>query len=317
MPLHPTLQAMLDNFRASGRSGSLRDGTVEEARAAYALITGVGGDPPELAPDLDRTIPGPAGEIPVRVYRPHGDGPFPVLVYFHGGGFTIGSIESHDPVCRQLAARSGAAVVSVEYRLAPEHRFPAAVDDAFAATAWIAANAESFRGDGSRLAVSGDSAGGNLATVTSLLARDRGGPAICFQALVYPGTDPRGGYPSLTENADGLFLTADTLEWFGEQYASRDEDRDDWRWRVIAAPDLSGLPPALVITAEYDPLRDEGEAYAEALRRAGNDVTVHRYDGMAHVFFQMAGILDEAREALAEVAGAVSRAFATAGAGRR
>ena len=309
MPLDPILQMMKDNAAAAGNP-KLRDGTVEEARAAYEMMVAAGGELPELGATEDRTIPGPAGDLPVRIYAPKGEGPFPILLFFHGGGFTIGSIASHDPVARQLCAQAEALVVSVDYRLAPEAKFPAAVEDCFAATQWVAANAAEVGGDASRIAVCGDSAGGNLAAVVSLLARDAGGPPICFQALVYPATDARGGHPSREENAEGPFLTKDTMEWFEEQYGTP-ADRTDWHCSPLLAEDLSNLPPALIITAQYDPLRDEGEAYGEALRAAGNTVTVRRYETMGHVFVQLAGMIAQGREAITEVATALKLAYGT------
>jgi acetyl esterase len=312
MPLHPMLQMMADNAKESGRGMSLREGSVEDARTGYDAMGAMGGDLPELASKVDSSLPGPAGDVPIRIYTPTGDGPLPVVVFFHGGGFTIGSLTSHDPVAHKLAAESGAIVVAVDYRLAPEHKFPAAVEDCFAALQWVGANASSFGGDSSRLAVCGDSAGGNLSAVSCLLARDAGGPDVAFQALIYPTTDARGGYPSIVENGEGLFLSADTMLWFYEQYGRSDEDKSDWRASPILAEDLSNLPPALIITAEYDPLRDEGEAYGEALRAAGNTVTVKRYDGMTHVFVQLAAMLEEGRQAIAESAAAMRLAFGTA-----
>jgi acetyl esterase len=294
---------MADNAAAAGNP-RLRDGSVEDARAAYEMMAAAGGEAPTLAGTEDRTIPGPAGEIPIRIYTPQGDGPFPILLFFHGGGFTIGSINSHDPVARQLCAQAEAVVVSVEYRLAAEHKFPAALEDSFAATEWVVANGAAIGGVPTRIAVCADSAGGNLATVAAILARDAGGPPICFQALIYPTTDASGDYPSLAENAAGPFLTADTMLWFHEQYGTP-EDADDWRRSPIRAQDLSGLPPALIITAEFDPLRDEGEAYGEALRAAGNTVTVKRYDGMTHVFFQLGAMLEEAGQLHEDVAHAL------------
>jgi acetyl esterase len=310
MPLDPILQMMKDNASQGGRSGSLRDGTLEEARAGYDAIAAAGGESPELASVEDGVAKGPAGEIPIRVYTPKGDGPFPVVVFFHGGGFTIGSLTSHDPVARRIAAESEAVVVSVDYRLAPEHKFPAAVEDAFAALQWVAENAASIGGDPTRVAVAGDSAGGNLATVSCLLARDAGGPDVCFQALIYPTTDARGEHPSVQENGEGPFLTADSMAWFYEQYGSADEDKLDWRASPLLAEDLSGLPPALIITAEFDPLRDEGEAYGEALRAAGNDTTIRRYDGMSHVFIQLWAVLPASKEAMSEIATSLKHAFA-------
>jgi acetyl esterase len=306
--MDPMLQMMTDNARSTGGGRGLRDGTVEEARAGYDAMVAAGGESPELASVEDRSIPGPAGEIPIRIYTPLGDGPFPVVVFFHGGGFTIGSLTSHDPVARRICGEAEAIVVAVDYRLAPEHRFPAAVEDAFAALQWVGANAASFGGDPGRLAVCGDSAGGNLSAVTALMARDAGGPPLRFQALVYPTTDGRADYPSVRENGDSIFLSADSMAWFYEHYQA---DKLDWRASPILAEDLSDLPPALIITAEYDTLRDEGEAYGEALKAAGNDVTIHRYDGMTHVFFQFHGILDVCQSATAEVAAAIKAALTT------
>jgi acetyl esterase len=310
MPLHPTLQMMTDNSKATGRGG-LRDGSVEEARVGYDAIAAAGGELPDLAKVEDSTIPGPAGDIPIRVYTPHGDGPFPILVWYHGGGFTIGSLDSHDPICRQLCAQAEALVVSVDYRLAPEHRFPAAVEDSFAALQWVGEHGAELGGDPTRIAVCGDSAGGNLSTVVAILARDAGGPSLRFQALIYPTTDARADYPSVRDNGDNAFLSQDTMLWFYEHYHgdAGDEAKLDWRASPILAEDLSNLPPALIITAEYDTLRDEGEAYGEALREAGNDVTIRRYDGMTHVFVQLAGLLEEGRQAIGEVATALRTAF--------
>jgi acetyl esterase len=308
MALDPILQAMVDQSKAAGRSQSIADGGVEQARQGYLMMRAIGGDDPPLASVVDRVVPG--ADVPIRVYTPEGDGPFPVCVYFHGGGFTIGSIDSHDPVTRRLASEAGAVVVSVDYRLAPEHPFPAAVDDAWAALQWIAAHAEAeLQGEPGKLAVAGDSAGGNLAAVVSLLARDAGGPAIVQQVLIYPTTDASGEYPSHVENADGPFLSRATMQWFFDHYAP---DADDWRASPMLAADHSGLPPAHIVTAQYDPLRDEGEAYAEKLRAAGVPVTLTRYPTMPHVFLQMWGVLPTAKECMSELAGVLRRAF-TAG----
>ena len=306
MALDPILQAMVDNSKAQGRTQSLAEGGLQQARDAYAMMRAAGGQEAPIASVDDRAIPGPAGDIPIRIYTPEGEAPFPVVVYFHGGGFTIGSVDSHDPVTRRMASESGAIVVSVDYRLAPEGRFPAAVDDCFAALQWIGDNASTFGGDPSRLAVAGDSAGGNLAAVTSIMAREAGGPNLALQVLVYPTTDVTREYPSHKENADGPFLTADTMRWFWEQYQP---DASDWRASPIVA-DLSNLPPALVVTGQYDPLRDEGKAYADKLRDAGNTVTYHNYETMPHVFLQLWGVLPAAKELSTEIAEALRKAFA-------
>lgn len=309
MALDPILQSIIDNTAASGRGGSLTEGSVEEARNGYLMMRAIGGDDAPLASVEDRTIGGPDGnEIGLRIYTPEGDGPFAVCVYFHGGGFTIGSIEGHDPVTRRLASDSGCIVVSVEYRLAPEHPFPAAVDDAFAALQWVGENAAAIGGvDGAPLAVAGDSAGGCLAAVSAIMARDAGGPAVSFQLLIYPTTDSTGSFPSTVENAEGPFLTKASMDWFYDNYKP---DVDDWRASPIKRDDLSGLPKALVVTGQYDPLRDEGEAYGERLRDAGVPVTVKRYETMPHVFVQMWAILPTAKECMSLIAGELRAALA-------
>jgi acetyl esterase len=260
--------------------------------------------PPDVEPVAsveDRSITGSAGEIPVRVYRPADDGvPRPGVVYFHGGGFVICDLDTHDGACRHLANAVDAVVVSVDYRLAPEHRWPAAADDAFAATQWVAAHADELGVDADRLAVAGDSAGGNLTAVVAQMARDRAGPALVFQLLVYPVIDlsaTRSEHASQTENARGYFLTVDQMEWFREQYLATDADGEEAYASPIKAGSLVGLPPACVVTAEMDPLRDEGEAYGRALRAAGVPVEIHRAPGMFHGFFNMDAVLDGSKEA--------------------
>jgi acetyl esterase len=309
MPLDPTLKMILDS---SGREAPpLSAGSVADARAGYEMLASAGGPLPELASVLDRTFPGPAGDIPIRIYTPKGDGPFPVVLFLHGGGFTIGSIASHDPVAQQIAAQAEAIVVSVDYRLAPEHPFPAAVDDSYAALEWVAANAASFGGDPTRLGITGDSAGGTLSAVTAIQTRDRGGPALRLQALIYPAVDGTMGFPSIEENGEGMFLTKDSMAWFWKNYS--DDGRIDPTQPLaspINTPDLSNVAPALIITAEFDPLRDEGEAYAKKLEEAGVPVTLSRYDGMTHVFIQLAGMVEGGRRGITEVATAFQKAFA-------
>ena len=303
--LHPILAAFKTQADDPSRPRT-HQLSVEEARNAYELTAAMGGEPAEVASVEDRVIPGPAGDVPIRVYTPVGEGPFPVVVYFHGGGFTIGSINSHDPVTRRLAHESECVVVSVDYRLGPEHPFPAAVEDCWAATRWVADNIAGAE----RLAVAGDSAGGNLAAVVALLARDAGAPPIAFQLLVYPTTDATLGFPSVEENGQVLFLYKETMEWFMHHYSGgAGPDVSDWRCSPYHCDDLSGLPPSLVITAEFDPLRDEGEAYAERMRDAGVEVTLRRFDSMSHVFWQMWGVLDEAKQAMAESAEAIKKAL--------
>jgi acetyl esterase len=221
-------------------------------------------------------------------------------VYFHGGGFVICDLDSHDGACRRLANATGSVVVSVDYRLAPEHRWPAAAEDAYAATGWAADRAEELGIDATRLALAGDSAGGNLTAVAALMARDRGGPALAFQLLVYPVIDlgaSRSEYPSQRENAEGYFLTVAHMEWYRAQYLADDANGEEPYASPIKAASLAGLPPACVVTAEMDPLRDEGEAYGRALQAAGVPVTIHRAPGMFHGFFNMDAVLDGSKDA--------------------
>jgi acetyl esterase len=301
MPLHAKSKEFLDQLIASGMPvlGSL---PVSETRQAFAGIAAFGGPPAPLAKVESRTIPGPGAEIPLRIYTPEGAGPFPVLVYFHGGGWVIGSLDTHEGVCRQLAKRSGAVVVSVDYRLAPEHKFPAAPEDCYAATLWVAENAAKIGADGRRLAVGGDSAGGNLAAVVSLMARDRAKPTIAFQLLIYPVTDHSYETASYRDNADGYLLTKDSMVWFWNHYLKGAGDGAQPYASPLRARDLEGLPPAMVVTTEFDPLRDEGEAYAERLRQAGVPVKLKRYDGLIHGFFMMTGFFPQALQAVDEAA---------------
>jgi acetyl esterase len=267
----------------------------------------------------DRRIPGGGDgeEINVRLYTPTaGDGPFPVIVYFHGGGWVIGDLETHDHWCRTLASGAGAVVAAVDYRLAPESRFPAAVEDCYAATRWAAANASSLGADPGRLAVAGDSAGGNLAAVVSQLARDRGGPRIAFQLLLCPVTEYGFETASYRDNADGYLLTKSGMLWFWHHYlADPAAQAGDVRASPMRAASLAGLPPAHVVTAEYDVLRDEGEAYASKLRAAGVAVTHTRYDGQIHNFFTMGHVLAQGEAAAGELCGVLRRALGTGGAG--
>ena len=259
-----------------------------------------GRDPPAVAQVVDRTIPGPGGELPIRVYRPEGEKPFPTVVFFHGGGFVTGSLDSHDALCRYLTRESGAVVVSVDYRLAPEHPFPAAAEDAIAATEWAAEHTQALGGTGA-LAVVGDSAGGNLAAVAALAARDRGGPDIDYQALIYPGVGVDPDQESVREYS-GLVLSEDDLEWFNKCYYGSELHRHNPYADPIAACDLSGVAPATVLTAGFDPLRDGGRAYADRLRRDGVEVRHVEYEDMIHGFVSMTDTIDRATEAIDDVA---------------
>ncbi|HUT92729.1 MAG TPA: alpha/beta hydrolase [Thermoguttaceae bacterium] len=311
MPIDPQVRAFLDELDKLGLP-PLHELPPSKARAMTAADADAFGPPERVAETHDRTIPGPNGEIPIRIYVPDGDGPFPVFVYFHGGGWVIGSIATHDSTCRQIANAAGSMVVSVDYRLAPEHKYPAAADDAYAATEWVFNRAEHLGADPRRVAVGGDSAGGNLAAAVCLMARDRASFRPVLQALIYPIVDYNLNTPSYLENAEGYVLTRATMEWFWECYLEREEDGSNPYASPLRAEDLSGLPAALVITAEYDPLRDEGEAYAARLRDAGVPVTQTRYDGMVHAFFRRTALFDKAKVAMQEVADALKRAFVSA-----
>ncbi len=261
-------------------------------------------------------IPGRAGTIPARLYAPAGPpptGPGPLLVYYHGGGWVIGDLDTHDGVCRFLAAAAGTSVLSVDYRLAPEHPFPAAVEDAIDAFSWAAANAGALGADPGRLAVAGDSAGGNLAAVVSRLARDEGGPTPAMQLLIYPVTDASGLMPSRRLFAEGFILTAAEMDYFDAHYLPPGTDRHDHRVSILEAPDLGGLPPAYVATAGFDPLRDEGEAYAQRLREAGVTVAVRRHPGLFHGFANLTAISRTSRAAMREAAGALRMGLAGGG----
>jgi acetyl esterase len=260
----------------------------------------------------DRTIPGPAGEIPVRIYHPLGaaDTGLPVLVYFHGGGFVLCDLDSHDSCCRRLSNGIGAVVVSVDYRLAPEHPFPAAVDDAWAATEWVAAHAGDLGGDPARLVLAGDSAGGNLAAVMAMAARDHGGPAIAFQVLIYPVVDQRRKSSLSSPHTRSGVLTAAHMQWFTEQYLGAGGDRAG----VQASPilgDMSGLPDAHVLIGGLDPLCEEDEQYARLLAEGGATVSVKRYDRGFHGFFNLADHLPDAAEATDDVCVVVRDALRT------
>jgi len=310
MPLDPALASLLEAMAAN--PGPALEEMDPVAARAFFEQTGAAmpvAETIDLPSVEDRTIPGPAGPLPIRVYRPSADAGLPVLVYFHGGGWVIGSLETHDGTCRELARGAGCVVVSIDYRLAPEHRYLAAADDCYAATQWVAEHAEELDIDPARIAVGGDSAGGNLGAAVSLMARDRQGPAIAHQLLIYPVTDADFDRGSYVDNALGYFLTRAGMEWFWNHYVPDPAERTQPYCAPLRAPDLSGLPPALVITAEFDPLRDEGEAFADRLKAAGVATRATRYDGMIHGFFSMGAIAPAAREAVAEACSELRAAF--------
>ena len=305
MPLHPQVKTLLEGLAQAG-GPAMADVSPDEARTMFKALAAFD-QPEEVARVDDRVVPGPV-DVPVRVYTPQEaiGGDAPLLVWLHGGGWVIGDLDTADATARALANRAGAVVVSADYRLAPEHAAPAALDDALLVLTWAVENSELLGVDAGRVAVGGDSAGGNLAAALCLRVRDEFGPDIDFQLLVYPVTDCTLSHPSMEENAEGYFLTKDTMVWFVGHYLAGADPKDP-SVSPLHAESLADLPPALVITAEFDPLRDEGEAYAAALREAGTQVESVRYDGQIHGFFQMAALLDDGKVAL-DQAGAALRA---------
>ncbi|MGK5114517.1 alpha/beta hydrolase [Geodermatophilus sp. CPCC 205506] len=291
MPVDPQVQALLAAMEAQG-APDISQLSVSQARDMANSFREMQGDLVQVAAVGDRTVPGPAGSLPVRIYRPNGS-PRGAIVYFHGGGWVIGNIEVVDAPCRALADATGCVVVSAQYRLAPESAYPAAADDCYAVTAWVAEHIDELGTEPPGLVVAGDSAGGNLAAVVALMARDRGGPAIALQALIYPVTDLASmETDSYRDNGEGYLLTADTMRWFRDHYVPDEARRSEPYASPARAEDLSGLPPAFVATMEFDPLRDEGERYAELLQKAGGTATVRRYDGQIHGLFWLGGMCD-------------------------
>jgi acetyl esterase len=311
--LDPQAKAVLEALATSGRPAYHQLGP-KDARQLFLETRPLSTPaPPAIGSVRDVMAAGPHGQIPLRVYRPAGlpaSTPLPAYVYFHGGGWVIGDLETHDVLCRQITAAAGVSVIAVDYRLAPEHKFPAAVDDAWAATRWIAAHGAELGVDGGKLAVGGDSAGGNLAAVVALLARDAGGPPITAQVLIYPVTDLSAETQSYTDFAEGFALTRDSMRWFRAHYLTGPRDGDDWRASPLRARSHAGLPPALIVTAGFDPLRDEGAAYAMRLRDAGVMVDYVCFGGMIHGFAGMGKALSSALRAVALIGATVRQAFA-------
>ncbi len=311
--LDPQAKALLDLMAERGVPPT-HTLTPQQARQAYRerrFFTQR--EPRPMAEVRELQAPGPHGPVPLRLFRPEAAArPAPVLVYYHGGGWTIGDLDTHDVLCRELASESGCAVLSVDYRLGPEHRFPAAVDDAIAATRWVQAEAGALGLDAARLALGGDSAGGNLAAVVAIALRDEpaGAPAPRLQLLIYPGTDMRAQAPSHTVNGEGYLLTRDTITYFRAQYIDEPAHYEDWRASPLLHADLSRLPPALVLTAGYDPLRDEGRQYADALSAAGTPAQYVCFERQIHGFITMGRVIDEADTAVLLCAQVLRRALA-------
>lgn len=308
MPLDQQADAFLRQLEEMG-GPALNEMSPEEAREALAQMAEFGGEPEPVGDITNRSIPGPEGDIPVRIYTPEGSGPFPALVYFHGGGWVVGDLEMVDAACARLANRAEAVVVSVDYRLAPENKFPAPVTDCYAATQWVSENAAELNVDPQRIAVGGDSAGGNLAAVISVMARDKGSPSIAYQLLFYPVTNMDFETQSYRENGADYFLTTDMMRWFWGHYLDSEEIGRDIQASPLLMEDASNLPPAFVATAEFDPLRDEGEAYTELLKNAGNEVTAKRYDGQIHGFVTLSGVMDGGKQAIDDAAAQLRQAL--------
>ncbi|MEK6243876.1 MAG: alpha/beta hydrolase [Pseudomonadota bacterium] len=310
--LHPQVAALLERA-AKSPLPAYYDVPPAVARRLYRETRGaLTPDPPAVESVQLLLAPGPAGPVPVRAYRPKGAGKdevLPALVYYHGGGWVIGDLDTHDVVCRTLANGARCAVFSVEYRKAPEAPFPAAVEDCFSALTFIFNNSSKLKTNPSKIAAGGDSAGGNLATVIALMARDAGGPALSFQLLIYPGTDQQMGHPSIDSNGEGYLLTKKSMIYFRGHYLPRKEDWLDWRASPLLAKSLAKLPPAFVMTAGFDPLRDEGRAYAERLKMEGVATEYREYSDMVHGFITMGRVLDTANTALADCAQALRRAW--------
>jgi len=299
--LHPQTKALLRLIEEKGIP-ALDTLPPAQARAYYLERRSfTQPDPPHVGSVRDLEASGPAGPIPLRCYRPIGtpaDALLPVLVYYHGGGWVIGDLDTHDTLCRELCNLSGTAVVAVDYRLAPEHRFPAAVDDCIAATRWVRDNAATLKVDPQRLAVGGDSAGGNLAAVVALAARDAGDLQIALQLLIYPATDQRRGWPSYASNGQGYLLTRALIDWFHDHYITEARHDLDWRASPLLAASHADLPPAFILTAGFDPLRDEGLQYAQKLSEAGSRATLVNFERELHGFILMGRVLDEANVAV-------------------
>ncbi len=309
MPLDPQAQKVVDALAALHLK-PFKDSTPAEARESMRSRTAALGPFEEVAAVTDHRVPVAGGEITVRVYKPAGMGPHPVLVFYHGGGWVIGDLYTHDGICRSIVNADGCAVAAVDYRLAPEFKYPVPVEDSYAGLLWVVANATRLGLDPARIAVGGDSAGGNLAAVMTLLARDRRGPRLLLQILVYPVTNYDFNTASYRENATGFVLTTEDMRWFWRHYLAREEQGREPLASPLLAKSLADLPPALVITAGCDPLRDEGEAYAARLRDSGVAVTLTQYPGMFHGFLRMTRILDQSRVVLDEIAGALKKALA-------
>jgi len=302
MPVDPEIAAVLKQIEEAG-GPPVSEMTPKMAREAFAPLVALQGQPEDIAKVENRDVMGPAGPIPIRIYYPaSAPAPSPVVFFIHGGGWVIMDLDSHDPICRALANGAGCVVVAAHYRLAPEARFPAAPDDCYAVLRWIADSADSLGCDAARIAVAGDSAGGNLSAAMTLLAAERGGPTLAAQVLHCPVTNHDFTPASYRENAEGYLLTTELMQWFWNHYLRDAADADHPSASPLRAPELSGLPPALVQTAEFDPLRDEGKAYAERLGASGVKVRYDEIQGVVHDPYLMIGVSPKGRRALDDAA---------------
>lgn len=309
MALDPQVKALLESIEQSGAPPFNAYSAIEARQIYDQASENLRGDPPDPFAIDEIEIPGRARTIPAWVYKPSSRSNLPILVYFHGGGYTIGSLKSHDCVCRGLCVEADCIVVSIDYRLAPEHKYPAAVEDAWDAATWLALNAESIGGDPNNIAIGGDSAGGNLTAVVSLLAKESGKPSFVFQLLIYPGTDMTCSFESHKKFGQGYRLTNELIDWFYDHYFCQGDDLTHWKASPLFAENLEGLPPAFVISAGFDPLQDENKAYAEKLKQAGVPVKYSHYSGMMHGFITMPGVIDKAKTAISECAQELRLAF--------
>jgi len=310
MPLDPQVKDLLQRLQSAGGEPLYRLSPEEARRALAASRASIKEIVSSVASVEDVEIVSPDGAIPLRIYTPVGAGPFPILVFFHGGGFVLGDLEMVDRMCRFFSEKAKCLVVSVAYRLAPEHKFPSAVEDAYFTAKWVAENAAEYKGDRTRMAVGGESAGGNLATVVSHLSRDAGGPSLVFQLLIYPVVRFDFDTPSYKEHGHSNNLTIDEMKWFKDHYLEKGQEKHPYVSPIFAS-DLSNLPPALIVTAEYDPLRDEGEEYADRLRSFGVSATNIRYPGMVHSFLNYSGEVEVSKKALEDISERLRQVFGT------
>lgn len=316
MPLLPHVEKFLAQVGELQKShlSNIEEMTVEEIRQLYNRFHGETSRQEEKAAGIrNLTIPAEKTEIPVRLYFPPGEGPFPVLVYFHGGGWVAGNLETADSLLRLFAHEANCLIVSVDYRLAPEHKFPAAIEDCLAATKWAAAHIEKFGGDPRCIVTGGDGAGGNLAAAVPIIAKEQGGPAVSFQLLIYPATNLTFNTASHRNFAKGYFLEHSAMRRIAAEYLNHDEEKLNHYVSPLLAKDLSGLPPALIITAEYDILRDEGEEYARRLREAGVKSQLIRYDGQIHGFLTVPALKNDATLAVKQISVVLKRHFSSRG----